>query len=97
MRDRIAVAPGCLHRTMLPDWRPLPDDTSRGHDIETAFLLIEAAEALGRPVEPTTDSMARMLVDHVLAFAWDARRVAVGKRSAATGSRCGSRTAPPGR
>jgi mannobiose 2-epimerase len=46
VRDKIAVPPGCLNLYFTPDWRPLPDHDSFGHDVETAFLLLEATEAL---------------------------------------------------
>jgi mannobiose 2-epimerase len=33
--------------------------------------MLEAAEALGRPHDAKTERMARMLVDHALAYGWD--------------------------
>ena len=45
---KIAVEPGCLNQFFTPDWRPVPEHDSFGHDVETAYLLVEAAEALGR-------------------------------------------------
>ena len=45
VRDKIAVEPGCLNLYFTPDWRAVPDHDSFGHDVETAYLLLEAAEA----------------------------------------------------
>ena len=42
------------------------------YDVETAYLLVEAAEALGRAKDPQTWKVARLLVDHaVLDWGWD--------------------------
>lgn len=71
VRDRIYVDPGCLSLYFNPDWRPVPDLDSFGHDIETAFLLTEAAEALGIPDDARTWSAARRLVDHALEVGFD--------------------------
>ena len=71
VRDRFFVEPGCLHQYLLPDGRPVPGPTSFGHNIETAFLLLEAAEALGQAGDPRTARAARMLVDHTLAYGWE--------------------------
>ena len=73
VRDKIYVDPGCLNLFFTPDWRPIPDHDSRGHDIETAYLLLEAAETLGIPEDPRTKKVARNLVDHALEFGWDAQ------------------------
>ena len=48
VRDRLFVEPGCLYTALRPDGRPVPAPVSFGHDVETAFLMIEAEEALGR-------------------------------------------------
>ncbi len=73
VRDRIAVEPiGCLNYQFLPSWQPLPDRDSYGHDVETAFLLTEAAAALGRPNDTRTWALARRIVDHALDYGWDA-------------------------
>lgn len=73
VRDKIAVEPvGCLNMFFLPDWRPLPDHDSFGHDVETAYLLTEASAALGRPDDARTWNLARRIVDHALDFGWDA-------------------------
>ncbi|MCY3018787.1 MAG: AGE family epimerase/isomerase [Planctomycetota bacterium] len=71
VRDRIAVPPGCLNLYFTPDWRPVPDHDSFGHDVETAYLLVEAAEALKEPEDAQTWKVARSLVDHALEWGWD--------------------------
>ncbi len=71
VRDKIAVEPGALNLYLTPDWRAIPAHDSFGHDIETAYLLVEAAEALGMPDDAETWRMARLLVDHALDWGWD--------------------------
>ena len=74
VRDRLAVEPGCLYFALRADGRPLPGAVSFGHDVETAFLMIEAEEALGRAPSPATLRVARLLVDHALARGFDRGR-----------------------
>lgn len=71
VRDKIATEPGCLNQFFTPDWRPVPDLDSFGHDIETGFLMMEACDVLGRAGDPKTLGVARRLVDHALAWGWD--------------------------
>ena len=71
MRDRIAVEPGALNLYLTRDWRAIPAHDSFGHDVETAFLLVEAAAALDVPDDPKTWQVARVLVDHALEWGWD--------------------------
>lgn len=71
VRDKIAVAPGCLNLYFTPDWRAVPDHDSFGHDIETTYLLLEAAEVLGIEGDRKTARVARSLVDHALEYGWD--------------------------
>jgi len=71
VRDKIATEPGALHLYLSRDWKPVPAHDSFGHDVETAYLLVEAAEAAGKPDDPQTWRMARMLLDHVLEAGWD--------------------------
>ena len=53
------------------DWRAIPDHDSYGHDVETAYLMLEAEEVLGCGHDPRTEHMAKLLVDHALANGWD--------------------------
>jgi mannobiose 2-epimerase len=71
VRDRIAVEPGALNLYLTRDWQAIPAHDSFGHDIETAYLLVEAAEALGMPDDEKTWHMAHRLVDHALDWGWD--------------------------
>ena len=73
VRDKIAVEPGCLNLFFTPDWRAVPDYDSFGHDVETAYLLLEAAAALKEADDPKTLMVARSLVDHALQWGWDER------------------------
>jgi cellobiose epimerase len=69
--DRICVEPGVMNLYFTEDWRPIPDHDSYGHDVETAYLILEAAAVLGREHDPKAERMARLLVDHALAYGWD--------------------------
>jgi mannobiose 2-epimerase len=71
VRDRISVEPGVMNLYFTEDWRPIPDHDSYGHDVETAYLMLEASAVLGREHDPKTERMARLLVDHGLAYGWD--------------------------
>lgn len=71
VRDKVATPPGHLHLYFQADWTPAPRAISFGHDVETAFLLVEASTVLGRPNDARTWEVARMLVDTPLANGWD--------------------------
>ncbi len=73
VRDRIAAEPGALNLYLSRDWKAAPAHDSFGHDVETAFLLVEAAGILGRPDDVPTWKVARSLVDHALDWGWDER------------------------
>ena len=73
VRDRICVRPGVMHLYFTNDWRPIPDHDSYGHDVEAGYLMIEAAAALGHAQDPQVERLARALVDHALAYGWDAK------------------------
>src|SRR5271157_2671453 len=71
VRDKIAVEPGALNLYLTRDWRAIPAHDSFGHDVETAYLLVEAAEAAGVPDDRKAWRVARLLVDHALEWGWD--------------------------
>lgn len=71
VRDKVCVEPGVMNLYFTLDWRPIPDHDSYGHDVETAYLLLEAEAALGGKPSDKTARMARMLVDHALTYGWD--------------------------
>ena len=47
------------------------DHVSFGHDIETAYLLIEAEEVLGNPSLDKTLYVAKKMIDHTIIYGWD--------------------------
>jgi mannobiose 2-epimerase len=71
VRDKICVEPGAMNLYFTNEWRAFPDHDSYGHDVETAYLMLEAEDVLGRGHDPRTERMAKMLVDHALAYGWD--------------------------
>lgn len=71
VRDKIAVEPGALNLYLTRDWRAIPAHDSFGHDVETAYLLVEAAEVLDIADDEKTWRVARSLVDHALDWGWD--------------------------
>lgn len=71
IRDKVCVEPGAMNLYFTLDWHALPGHDSYGHDVETAFLILEAQGALSRIADETTERMAKQLVDHALAYGWD--------------------------
>ena len=87
VRDTLVSDEGYLRLFFERDWTPVSyrdstadvreahynlDHISFGHDVETAFLLLEAAHALGIE-EDTTLEVAKRMVDHALRTGWDDR------------------------
>ena len=86
IRDTIVTPKGSLTLFLLPDWTPVTfkdssrqtilnnarlDHISFGHDVETAFLMIEASEVLGLENDTLTYRMAKKMTDHALLNGWD--------------------------
>jgi mannobiose 2-epimerase len=71
VRDKIATDDGYLVERLTDDWQPLSKTTSFGHDIETAFLLLDSAQAVGKGEDEQTHKVARSLVDHALKLGWN--------------------------
>ncbi len=85
IRDVMVAEPGYLKLYFHPDWTPVlseeldekagenlwfTDHVTFGHDIETAFLLYEAAEALDS-YDEKTQKICKKLVDHTIIKGWD--------------------------
>lgn len=85
IRDKIVTPAGHMTLFFQPDWTPVSfadsseasilrhrylDHVSFGHDVETAFLLLEASAAL-RDENPRTLVVAKKMVDHALENGWD--------------------------
>lgn len=71
VRDKICVEPGAMNLYFTNSWQPIPGHDSYGHDVETAYLMLETDEVLHHRPAESTEHMARMLVDHALAYGWD--------------------------
>jgi len=86
IRDTITTEKGYLTLFLERDWTPVSfrdssdverranyflDHISFGHDVETAYLMLEASHALGINSDPKTLTIAKKMVDHALAKGWD--------------------------
>ncbi|MFO7934591.1 MAG: AGE family epimerase/isomerase [Bacteroidales bacterium] len=86
IRDTFVHPSGYLQLFFYPDWTLVPDETlepgagedhwytrhiTYGHDVETAYLLLETAHILGMDEDPVTRRIAKRLVDHSLESGWD--------------------------
>jgi mannobiose 2-epimerase len=89
IRDVITTNRGNLMLFLLPDWTPISfrdsteavilqhryiDHVSFGHDVETAYLMLEASHALGLRNDTATMKVAKRMVDHALRNGWDSKR-----------------------
>lgn len=88
IRDTITTPNGYLALFLEPDWTPVSfrdssqdvilrhsnlDHVSFGHDVETAYLLLEASHVLGIQHDTITLAKAKKMVDHALRQGWDSR------------------------
>jgi mannobiose 2-epimerase len=86
IRDVITTPKGNLVLFLKPDWTPVSfrdssqsfilrhrnlDHVSFGHDVETAFLMLEASHTLGLKNDKATMTIAKRMVDHALTNGWD--------------------------
>ncbi|HET6993397.1 MAG TPA: AGE family epimerase/isomerase [Chitinophagaceae bacterium] len=86
IRDVITTDRGNLTLFLQPDWTPVSfrdsseavilqhryiDHVSFGHDVETAYLMLEASHALGLRNDTVTMRIAKRMVDHALRNGWD--------------------------
>jgi mannobiose 2-epimerase len=86
VRDVITTEKGYLTLFFLRDWTPVSfqdssetvimqhrglDHVSFGHDVETAYLMLEASHVLGIHNDTSTLRIAKKMVDHALMNGWD--------------------------
>lgn len=86
VRDVITTPKGNLVLFLQPDWTPVSfrdsseavilkhryvDHVSFGHDVETAYLMLEASHALGLQNDTKTREVGKRMVDHALTNGWD--------------------------
>ena len=89
VRDRITNRDGYMNLFFRRDWTPVTfreaaadereehydlDHVSFGHDVETAYLMLEAAGTLGRGTDSATAAVAKRKVDVALRWGWDTER-----------------------
>jgi mannobiose 2-epimerase len=86
IRDKIVTQKGYLQLYFTPEWKAVSyrdsseavikknhyiDHVSFGHDVETAYLMLEASEALGNRHDKKTMATGKRMVDHALKNGWD--------------------------
>jgi cellobiose epimerase len=72
---KVNAEEGYLHMFLTPAWQATSHEDSYGHDLETAFLLVEAQHTLKNPEnEKTLWKTAQRLVDHAHKYGWDTER-----------------------
>jgi len=86
IRDKLVTPKGYLTLFVTADWEPVSfvdstkegvnrhhslDHVSFGHDIETAYLMLEASHILGLKNDSITAKIAKRMVDHCLENGWD--------------------------
>ncbi|MCB0631453.1 MAG: AGE family epimerase/isomerase [Saprospiraceae bacterium] len=86
VRDKMTHPEGYLQLYFTQDWQPIShrdssreyilenlalDHQSFGHDIETAYLIIDASNALNGKADAKTLEIAKKLTDHSLQYGFD--------------------------
>lgn len=86
IRDKIVTPKGYLQLYFTYDWKPVSfrdmpdsiikknhniDHVSFGHDVETAYLMQEADEALNGKASKKSLAVGKKMVDHALYNGWD--------------------------
>jgi len=86
VRDTFTTNKGFLHLYFTANWEPVSmqdsteaairhniemDHVSFGHDIETAYLLLETSKTLGLKNDTLTMKIAKRMVDHTLVNGFD--------------------------
>jgi mannobiose 2-epimerase len=86
VRDKITTPKGNLTLFFTHEWKPISfrdsseavirkhknlDHVSFGHDVETAYLMLEASHALGLKNDTQTLAVGKRMVDHALQNGWD--------------------------
>jgi mannobiose 2-epimerase len=88
IRDTITTPKGYLSLHLQRDWTPVSyrdssetarqnnfylDHVSFGHDVETAYLMLETSHMLGLENDTLTLGRAKKMVDHAIDKGWDNR------------------------
>jgi mannobiose 2-epimerase len=72
---RIVQPSNYAHKEFYKDWRIHEKPVvSYGHDLETAWLLMDALEVLGTPLEPQVSQVALALGKHSADLGWDSEK-----------------------
>jgi len=71
LEDKLFDPAGFLQVYAKPDWTPVPDRVSYGHDIEAAHLLLDAGVTLVGAPRSKTQARALALVDNTLLYGFD--------------------------
>jgi mannobiose 2-epimerase len=88
VRDTIVTPKGYLNLFFYDDWTPVSyrdsseavilthrglNHVSFGHDVETAYLMLEASHTLGIRNDSLTLKIGKRMVDHALENGWDSQ------------------------